>query len=134
MHLTSVKVYISFRPRDNWTNENHINYLCQFYFCISHRKNFLFFNSRIGGGSGKKETRKPECPDSNKLLVLGIPSCNLDYSRCSNCRDKKRKEQTEIRFWQLQHNLTLGFCVALCIPKGIKQNRLIQSQKNPPFS
>lgn len=52
MHLTSVKVYISFRPRDNWTNEN-INF-ANFIFASVTEKNFYFFNSRIRGGSGKK--------------------------------------------------------------------------------
>lgn len=126
--FNSGKVYISFRPRDNWTNnENSMNYLCQIQFCIRHIRNIYSVNSNIGGnkvagqGGGWKKPENKNVLDSNELL--GIPSfLYLDYSRflVLKLREKKRTDRNQVLATTAQPDLAL--CSSL-YTKGFKKKR-----------
>lgn len=56
--FNSIEVYISFRLRDNWTNENHINF-ANFIFASVTEKKSIFLIAELGMGVARKRQENP---------------------------------------------------------------------------
>lgn len=85
------------------------------------------------GEAARKMPQNKSITKSNKFL--GVPSCNLHYSRCSMPkvhRQGKGKEQTATRFGQLQHNLTLGSVNFFVYQKAYSRTGQFGAKKYPP--
>lgn len=104
----------------------------QFYIHISHIINVYSVKKEAGKVEGKgQEIRVPQIATSFYTLLAILTTKD---AQCLWFRDKKKERTDRNQVLTITIQSSAWLCVALCTPKEIKQNRLIQSNKSSKHS